>query len=440
MKRKLILSLFYMGLIAALISVVATVFVYQNTMRAEVRENLENELRLLQVSYNKLHSPQELQEFASEDLRITLIDTDGKVLFESAADAEKMENHLDRPEIIEAIQSGSGSDARISSTLGIEDYYYAQNLPNNRILRVSTEIRSVLSMFGRTFYFLVLIITAIAALSIVLSVRITNRFISPIRKLSQSIDDSALYDEDMYPELVPLIEEIEYQRNIQSDRRQEFTANVSHELKTPLTAISGYAEMIESGMAKGEDNQHFASKIRAESDRMLALVSDIIALSKLDTHQDTAMEDVIHLEQIALECSERLSLAAQKKGVLMTVDGESEAFCGNQVKIYEMIYNLMDNAIKYNRQGGNVDVVISDRKITISDTGIGIPPEDTQRVFERFFRVDKSRSKETGGTGLGLSIVKHIAEQHHAVITLDSTLNVGTDITVDFNEVNHEAH
>lgn len=433
MKHKLILSLFYMGLIATLVSVVATVLVCQNIMRTEVCENLSTELNLLKVSYNKLQSTSELREFASENFRITLIDSNGKVLFESKANAESMENHLDRPEIKSAVQNGKGNASRFSSTLGVEDYYYAEKLNDNNILRVSTEIRSVFSVFGYSFYFIVIIIFAIATLSIVLSIQITKRFLAPIKKLSKSIDDKSLYEKETYPELVPLIEEIKYQRNIQADMRQEFTANVSHELKTPLTAISGYAEMIETGIAQGESSRYFARKIHAESNRMLTLISDIIRLSELDTQTDSTMSDAIDLKNIVENCKETLTLSAQNKDIQITITGNSVLFKGNHTEIYEMIYNLMDNAIKYNRQNGNVDITISDRKIIISDTGIGIPEKDRQRIFERFYRVDKSRSKETGGTGLGLSIVRHIAEKHRATITVESTLNVGTDISINFN-------
>ena len=433
MKRKLILSMFYMGLIAALVSIVATVFVYQNTMRDEVRDTLREELRLLKISYSKLQTSDELMDFNADDFRITLIDKGGNILFESDTDAKQMENHLDRPEIRSAIQNGSGSDYRLSSTLGVEDYYYAETLGDGNILRVSTQISSVFSVFGHSFYILVAIILGIAGVSVAVSVHTTKRILKPIKALSKSIDSPSLYDKETYPELVPLIEEIKYQRNLQSDMRQEFTANVSHELKTPLTAISGYAEMIENDIARGEDVKRFAGKIRTESSRMLTLIGDIIKLSKLDSATDNEASDKVDLRQIVDECKDSLAVACKEKNILITVTGKAEPIKGNQTEIYELVYNLMDNAVKYNRQGGNVDVVLSGKTIRISDTGIGIPEKDRQRIFERFYRVDKSRSKATGGTGLGLSIVKHVAEKHNATITVESVLNVGTDITVDFN-------
>lgn len=434
MKRKLILSLFYMGLIATIISMLATVFVYQGTMRTEIKENLANELRLLKIGYEKLPQSENLKDFSAENFRITLIDSSGKVLFESDADAEKMENHLDRPEIISALATGKGSDTRISNTIGVEDYYYAEKLENGNILRVSTNASSALSVFGDSFYILVAIIVMIAVVSVLVSMRITKKILFPIKKLSESLDNTMLYESDTYPELIPLLEEIKRQRSIQSGMRQEFTANVSHELKTPLTSISGYAEMIENGIANKEDSKRFAAKIRMEAFRMLTLIGDIIKLSKLDTGYDNELYEDVDLLEIANECKSNLSFNAEMKGIRITVFGESSVIRGIRSEIYELVYNLVDNAVRYNRQNGNVDLTVCDREIKVCDTGIGISEEHKQRIFERFYRVDKSRSKETGGTGLGLSIVKHIAEKHHVEITVTSTLNVGTDISVNFKK------
>ena len=434
MKRKLILSLFYMGLIATIISMLATVSVYQGTMRAEIKENLANELRLLKIGYEKLPQSENLKDFSAENFRITLIDSSGKVLFESDADAEKMENHLDRPEIISALATGKGSDTRISNTIGVEDYYYAEKLENGNILRVSTNASSALSVFGGSFYILVAIIVMITVVSVLVSMRITKKILFPIKKLSESLDNTMLYENDTYPELIPLLEEIKRQRSIQSGMRQEFTANVSHELKTPLTSISGYAEMIENGIANKEDSKRFAAKIRMEAFRMLTLIGDIIKLSKLDTGYDNEPYEDVDLLEIANECKSNLSFNAEMKGIRITVFGESSVIRGVRSEIYELVYNLVDNAVRYNRQNGNVDLTVCDREIKVCDTGIGISEENKQRIFERFYRVDKSRSKETGGTGIGLSIVKHIAEKHHAEITVTSTLNVGTDISVNFKK------
>ncbi len=229
--------------------------------------------------------------------------------------------------------------------------------------------------------------------------------------------------------------------------KQEFTANVSHELKTPLTSILGYAELIESEMASGDDALLFAGRIRRESVRMLALISDIIKLSRLDEESDRYSLEAVDIYTVALECKDILDMNAEKQRVTIKVEGEScyiQAFPG---EISELIYNLIDNGIRYNRDGGEVRVLIESvdgeenanfgtavARITVSDTGIGISDEHLSRVFERFYRVDKSRSKETGGTGLGLAIVKHVAERHHAKIAIDSKVGCGTVIKVTFFE------
>ena len=214
--------------------------------------------------------------------------------------------------------------------------------------------------------------------------------------------------------------------------RREFTANVSHELKTPLTSISGYAEMIENGMAKDTDVRLFAERIRRESNRMLALVSDIISLSELDEQQIRAYAETVDLYAVAEETVETLKSAAMLRGVSVQLLGGPTPVFGVRTLLSEFVYNLLDNAIRYNRDNGTVWVRVADRQLSVRDTGIGIPKHHIGRIFERFYRVDKSRSKATGGTGLGLAIVKHISEEHHAEITLESAEGIGTEITVTF--------
>lgn len=217
--------------------------------------------------------------------------------------------------------------------------------------------------------------------------------------------------------------------------RREFTANVSHELKTPLTSISGYAEMIENGMAKEEDVCVFAERIRRESNRMLALVSDIIALSELDEQQILKNAEKVDLYELAAQTVETLRSAAMVRGVSVQLLGGPMEVFGVRTLLSELLYNLLDNAIRYNRDNGTVTVRTAGRQLSVRDTGIGIPKHHIGRIFERFYRVDKSRSKATGGTGLGLAIVKHICEEHHASIVLESAEGIGTEITVTFPPV-----
>ncbi len=433
MERKIVLSLFYMGIITAIVGIVITTFAYYGFFRREVEENLVHECRLVAESYDKLSSPDELDLFSGEDFRITLIDKDGNVLYESDADHLTMTNHLDRPEIRAAAEEGTGSDTRFSDTLGTEDHYYAVRLDDNSILRVSIQTDSIIALFERSLLIILIVIIGIIIVSLIISVKLTGKLIAPLKRIPEILEKNIpVTDAEIYPEVVPLVEEIRNARNAQSEMRQEFTANVSHELKTPLTSISGYAELIESGMAQGEDSVKFAGKIKNESARMLALIGDILRLSELDSIGDTPLADEIDLKAVAEDCRERLTQQAEKRGIIMTVSGESSAVTGSRTELGELVYNLVDNAIKYNRENGNIEIKISEKKLTVADTGLGIPQESIPRIFERFYRIDKSRSRAKGGTGLGLSIVRHIAEHHGAKIDVESTLGVGTSITVTF--------
>jgi two-component system phosphate regulon sensor histidine kinase PhoR len=255
--------------------------------------------------------------------------------------------------------------------------------------------------------------------------------------------------ENVYKEIAPLVntirkQDLELQLTIEqlSNEKQkitqlkdEFTANASHELKTPLTSISGYAELIESGLAKPEDVKVFAGKIHKEALRLQSIANDIITLSKLDDQQGEPFDlnEKVNLWKVVHCCVEDLSLNANKKSVQVSLDGDKTAdIQGNSKLLYEMVFNLVDNSIRYTEPGGKVAVVVEPGAIVVKDTGIGIPEECQSRIFERFYRVDKSRSKETGGTGLGLAIVKHIAEVLHATIHLNSTVGIGTEVRIGF--------
>lgn len=232
--------------------------------------------------------------------------------------------------------------------------------------------------------------------------------------------------------IICLILDITEKRNL-IQIKEEFTANASHELKTPLTSISGYAEMIENRMVKASDIPEFAGKIRKESNRLLALANDIIKLSELDESKGVNPgKDLVDLKEIAEECITLLTPAATKRNVTLSIQGDAMEIIGERRMLFEMVYNLIDNAIRYNTDNGRVDVIFERKMIRVKDTGIGIPEESQSRVFERFYRVDKSHSKETGGTGLGLAIVKHIAENHEGRISLLSREGVGTEISILF--------
>ena len=372
------------------------------------------------------------------DIRITAISADGNVVYDSQAGNEALDNHADRPEVKEAEETGEGYAVRHSDTLNRDMYYYAVQLENGDVLRLSKEEKNIWSVFETTLRPIVAIGIGMFLLCMLLSRYITNSLVRPIEKLASDIDN--VDGIQTYEELVPFITTIQKQHEdiLKSAKmRQEFTANVSHELKTPLTSISGYAELIETGLA-GEDNvQRFAAESHRNAKRLLTLITDIIRLSELDAdNMEVAFSDV-DLYDLAGACVESLRLNAENHGIHIECSGMPCTVYGNKEMLEELLYNLSDNAIRYNRLGGKVQVIVGYENsypvLIVKDTGIGIPEESQERVFERFYRVDKSRSKQTGGTGLGLAIVKHIVAQHHAKLQLRSQVGVGTEVSVVFS-------
>ncbi|MDO4482148.1 MAG: ATP-binding protein [Bacillota bacterium] len=272
----------------------------------------------------------------------------------------------------------------------------------------------------------------------------TDRIIRPVEKLSETIGKKdAEYDEIEveYKELSALMDTIKRQQKgivDNADMRQQFTANVTHELKTPLTAITGYSELIENGMASGDDVKRFAGEIRRNSLRLLTLINDTIRLSELDMVGEEEEKEYFDLYEVADTCLNMLQITAEANMIELSLEGSHGTLYANKAMIEEVVYNLCDNAIRYNVKGGEVTVSVKDdfRKVIMSvkDTGIGIPKEHQSRIFERFYRVDKSRSKEKGGTGLGLAIVKHILARYGAEIYIASEVGKGTEIIVIFNK------
>ena len=453
MKGRIRYSLIYMGVVAALFAVYFTMRVFEGEMAGQLKSQLRENLRLIETAYviDTLGSePQTLAKFASKDLRITLIDSKGGILYDSDAEAVKMENHNDREEVIDAFAKGIGEDLRYSSTLQAKVFYFAKRLNDGNVLRLGMRQANLQQVFSKTVPYLIVLLAAIVAASILIAIGLSRAFISPLQKLVDQLGTPELMNiENVYKEIAPLVntirkQDLELQLTIEqlSNEKQkithlkdEFTANASHELKTPLTSISGYAELIENGIAKPEDVKVFAGKIHKEALRLQSIANDIITLSKLDGQQGELfnLSEKVKLWNVAHGCVESLSLNANKKSVLLSLKGNKAAeIQGNSKLLYEMVFNLVDNAIRYTEPGGKVSVVVEPGAIVVKDTGIGIPEESQSRIFERFYRVDKSRSKETGGTGLGLAIVKHIAEVLHATIHLNSTLGIGTEVRIGF--------
>lgn len=530
-------------LLASIVIIMGCLYEYFSNIQ---KDKLADELDIA-ASAVELYGTDYLKNIDSERYRITWIQADGKVIYDTQAGADSMENHADRQEVKQALAEGEGSSSRYSDTLMEKTSYYARLLDDGSVLRVSTTYATAgLLVLGMLQPILVVLIAALV-LSGILARRISKRIVEPMN----SIDLDRPLENDTYEELSPLLNRInqqhkeiemqmrylkqrtdeftqitesmkeglilldnkgnvlsineaaqniletdsdcigqsflsiersrninnaiqsafeeghseiyaqygsrEYQvdisriesggetvgavllafditeqQNAQRNRR-EFTANVSHELKTPLQGIIGSAELIENGMVKPEDMPRFIGHIRKEASRLVTLIEDILRLSQLDEGRQMPSEQV-DLFELADEVKSVLEGACEAKNINMKLMGEHVSIEGVKRLLYEIIYNLCDNAVKYNNEGGIADIDISsDEKnayITVRDSGIGIPQDQQERVFERFYRVDKSHSKESGGTGLGLSIVKHAVSYHNGTVSMKSEPGNGTEIRV----------
>ena len=367
--------------------------------------------------------------------RITWISTEGTVLYDSTEDEHTFENHKNRPEVKKAFAKGAGEDIRKSDTIGEEMCYYAEKMPDGTVLRVSRTMNSAMKSAFHILPFMIFLALVMIVTAWLLSKWQIERLIRPINTL----DLENPLEQEMYPELQPLLERIE-QSNKEKEAveamRREFSANVSHELKTPLTSISGYAEIMKDGLVRPEDMQHFSEKIYQEASRLITLVEDIIKLSRLDEGRVELEKEEVDLYELSREIISRLAPQAAKNQVRLELTGESVKYTGIRQILDEMIYNITENAIKYNNPGGKVSVwagnTLQGKKVVVTDNGIGIPEDQIDRIFERFYRVDKSHSKERGGTGLGLSIVKHGVMLHHGEVHVESKLGEGTRIELVF--------
>ncbi len=437
MKKKINRKLVLIATLAIFFTMLLITVVYYDLFRRQVFEDLRAYTMIL-TEYEDMSQIREVSDKLEEyEMRVTLVGGDGQVLFDSEADSASMENHGERPEIVEAMETGEGQAVRNSETLSENTFYYAVRLENGSVLRIAKDAGSIYSIFGRALPSLLMVLLALIILCMVLAHYLTSKLIAPIERLAENLDESN--DGTDYEELTPFISMIKEQHEdiMKNARmRQEFTANVSHELKTPLTSISGYAELIETGMASEEDMVRFAHGIHSSANRLLTLINDIIRLSELDGTEEEVSFERLNLYQLADTCVEMLALNAEKHRVTIRLSGTECYITGNKQMIEELLYNLCDNAIRYNNEGGSVSVEVYPKHgqtvLTVRDTGIGIPKEHQERIFERFYRVDKSRSKSTGGTGLGLAIVKHIIAKHNAKMELTSEVGKGTTITVTF--------
>ena len=417
MRKKINTELVLIAAVAIILTSIFATFTYYRIFQTEVFGSLRTCAHVLAESIPDENSDLGDYPVVDEDLRITLIDEDGTVFMDTNADIGGMGNHGERPEIKQAFLEGEGRDVRRSETLERSTFYYAMRLKDGDILRVAKETGSIYSMFFDAIPSLMLIAVILFAFCALLAHFLTKSFIAPIEKVAKNLDGQV--DVGDYKELTPFLVTIQEQhKNIikSAKMRQDFTANVTHELKTPLTSISGYAELIESGMTGEKETRRFAKEIHRNAKRLIRLINDILQLSELDTRETTLETEQLNLYGMAATCVEMLKINAEPNQVKLNVKGKSAWIEGNRSMIEELLYNLCSNAIRYNKPNGTVEVSVNKTEegvlLQVADTGIGIPVKHQERIFERFYRVDKSRSKERGGTGLGLAIVKHIVAEH----------------------------
>lgn len=546
MKNKIFRALVALAAMAVLVASGLITFLVSQDYFNETKKELAQEARYISMGLES-GGNDFLNKIAAENgsnVRITLIDKDGIVLFDNQAEAKTLENHAMRQEIMEAVAVGAGEAERFSDTLDKTTYYYAVRLEDGKILRLARTIDSIYKSVLQMLPIMGGIVIVVAFLASIVARRVTFNLVKPLDQVN--LDEPL--DNETYDELAPFLTRIAKQkrqlsknlkklrgkqeeltiitnnmneglvllngqqnvlfinesaakifgfsakevigRNILTvDRaqevqdllqkvsqagkgeglyekdghfyqlsgssvngsgsviliydvtekmtaeklRREFSANVSHELKTPLQSILGYAEIMKNGLVKDEDKQRFLERIHAEAGNMIELIQNIMELSRLDENKTLDEFEDVDLLKLAQSVTLRLKHKAQTKGVTLNVNGSSACVCGVQSILSEVLYNLVDNSIKYNKDNGKVDVKVQDASdevtVSVSDTGIGIGAADRERVFERFYRADKSHSKEIGGTGLGLSIVKHGVLFHKGRVELESEPGVGTTIT-----------
>ncbi len=440
--RRFFIALSAIAAVAAIAVLLCSSLIYQSVTVDDAGRMLESECRVVRASLRGDDTDvMRLTAFDSGDVRVTLVGTDGTVLYDNQNGVASMPNHADRPEIAEALADGTGSAERDSETSGYVSVYRAIRLANGNVLRLAVDRDGAAAAVRHDLLLVCAVVLVIIAVCWAASRLVADRLVSPILAIDPAEPDAAV----TYVEIEPLVERISEQ--VEELRgadlmRREFTSNVTHELKTPLSSISGASELIRDGIARPEDVPEFAGRIYDEAHHMTELVNDILTLSKLDESErsgDASLlgaPEPVNLLHVAREVATRLAPVAEKTGVSITAAGEACVVQGYPRLLDELVYNLCDNAIRYNHEGGWVDVSVSLEDecplLVVADSGSGIPAEQQAKVFERFYRGEQSRSRETGGTGLGLAIVKHAATLHGAALTLDSEPGHGTTVCVRF--------
>lgn len=412
MKRKLTAAIFSIAALALLLSLAAGLVAFYQRELESARETLNELLDLMDAqSYDT--DPQALAaqfSTAAPSKRLTIVDEAGQVLADTSANPT--ENHADRPEIVEALADGIGEDIRRSATTGVPTLYVARQFTDGSVGRAATPLASVNAMLWQNVTIFLVALAVALILALLLSHRLAATAVKPVEEAEEAMEQ---VDETL------------------QTGRMEFTANVTHELKTPLTSIKGFTDMLTSGMVTDPaDQKRFLTMISVEADRLIGLINDVLKLSELESAVIPQPGQRADMALVARDVADLLRPVAGD--ITLTVEGDSVQAAIPEGRLREVILNLAENAVKYNRPGGSVTIGVEARGdkalLTVADTGIGIPAEAQSRVFERFYRVDKGRSKKVGGTGLGLAIVKHIVQIYGGEISLASVLGQGTTITV----------
>lgn len=464
MVKKIFRNTFITSIVAVIASAVLILWAHYAYMEEQMLSALKSQAALLAHGIS-ISGEEYFSDFERpDDIRITWISGNGDVLYDSNTDKEDMDNHSEREEIAQALENGEGETIRYSNTLSQKTMYYAKLLDDGTVIRISYGYDNLIIMM---FSMMKPIIFTLAILSVIMYIvanYTAKAIVAPINKID--LESGKIDDIKGYVEIKPLLARIRRQnilidtniRELKHEHarrevfRREFTANVSHELKTPLTSIAGISEMLMNGIIKPEDVPEFAENINKEAGRLINLVNDIILISRLEDDELQTQKEKVNLFDVAVSVRKRLEVLSAKKHITVNIGALSSdgtpfnegddvpeiIIFGVYNMIEELLFNLCDNAIKYNRENGRVDVIIKDGEkqveVYVEDTGIGIPDEEKKSVFERFYRVDKSRSKEVGGTGLGLSIVKHIAIYHGGSVRAEDRKGGGTRMVVLLNK------
>lgn len=454
LQHKIFWALTLVSVLASVVIMVSFAAVYQAALLHEVHTDLARECSAVSSAIDVATNTtkDEIAVLAATnfgEVRATLVAPTGQVLYDSTTDAAALPNHLDRPEIKEAFEGGVGSAERDSQTLNFISIYEAKKITSGNVIRLAVDRNSVMGVLVRDVGFMLAVLAVVVLVCWLVSRYLAKRMVEPIL----AINPVKASQDTTYRELAPLVERLYEQQEALNEQvenlrdvdamRQEFTANVTHELKTPIASIMGAAELVRDGIARSQDVPEFTGRIYDDAQRLSSLVSDILTLSKLDESERAGdivlfgQVEPVDLYEVAKDVCRRAQGRAHKLGVSLFLEGTSSVVMGHRRLLDEMMANLVDNALRYNRVGGSVYVFVLPIEGTpafcVRDTGVGIPVDAQDKIFERFYRVDKSRSRAGGGTGLGLAIVKHAALLHKAQIKVSSKVGEGTRIDVIFS-------